>query len=771
MASKQITSDYEAAKINFNLGLEKIKNESYEDAEHYISLAYKILPGRLSILTNYSLVLIKLNKFEKAFEILANGLSLFPDDINLYLNQAQLFESTKNWDKALVSINKVIDLNSGLAEVHNRKGVILREIGNYEDSIKSFSRAIDLDKFFFEAYSNLGNAFGELNKNEEAINNYNLSIKYNPSFTDAYYNLSLIYLKLYKFDAALETCKTIINIDSGHSDAFIILGNIYFKLMNYEQALIAYNRAIKINPNISECYNNRGNLYQELRQLDKALIDYDKAIKLNKDYAEAYLNRGTVFQELKNWEEALFNYEIAYKLNPDLNYLLGMLMHARMFVCKWKDFESNVDKLIKKIYANEKCSPALPLLSMFDKPLVIKKNTQNIIANEYPLKNELGSIPKAKGNNKIKIGYYSGDFGEHPVSYLTAELFELHDKNRFDLFAFYSGPSDKSDIHLRITKSFDRFINIAHLDDRDVARLSRTLEIDIAVDLMGMTQNSRVGIFSYRAAPIQISYIGYLGTMGAQYYDYLIADKTIIPDTSQQYYSEKIIYLPSYQVNDSKRQISDKVFTRVELNLPPFGFVYCCFNNIFKLVPAVFDVWMRILSCVPGSVLLMNADNKFAEDNLKKEAEKRNVCQSRLIFTPRINRSLYLARYRVADLFLDTWPYNAGTTASDALWAGLPVLTCAGQSFASRVAASLLTSIELPDLVTHNHEEYEIKAIELATCPEKLSDLRQRLAKNRLSTALFDTPKFTMSLEDAYLQIYKRYQSNLPLEHLDNFTF
>ena len=304
------------------------------------------------------------------------------------------------------------------------------------------------------------------------------------------------------------------------------------------------------------------------------------------------------------------------------------------------------------------------------------------------------------------------------------------------------------------------------ISDKEVAELSRATGIDIAIDLTGSTGNERVGIFSYRAAPVQLSYIGYLGTMGSEYYDYLIADKTIIPIENQQYFKEKIIYLPSYQVNDSKRFLADKIFDKVELNLPLNGFVFCCLNNNFKITPSTFDGWMRILNAVSGSVLFLYAQNKWAEENIKIEAKKRGVSHTRLVFASRIERSEYLARYKVADLFLDTLPYNAGTTASDALWAGLPVLTCMGESFAGRVAASLLNAIELPELITTTQAEYEAKAIELATNPAKLEAIKDKLNRNRLTTALFDTPSFTKHIESAYIKIYERYQADLPPDHI-----
>ena len=318
----------------------------------------------------------------------------------------------------------------------------------------------------------------------------------------------------------------------------------------------------------------------------------------------------------------------------------------------------------------------------------------------------------------------------------------------------------------RLINAFTQFIDVRTKSDQEIAKLARDLEIDIAVDLGGHTSGGRTGIFAYRAAPIQLSYIGYLGTMGIEYYDYLLADKIIIPNGSEHFFKEKIAYLPSYQVNDRKRTISERQFTRRELGLPEKAFVFCCFNNNYKILPSTFDSWMRILNAVEGSVLFLYAENEWSRVNLVNEAGLRGIDSARLIFGGRIPNEEYLARYQVCDLFLDTFPYNAGTTASDALWAGLPVLTRMGQSFASRMAASLLNAVGLPELITNTREEYEALAIELVLNPNKLADIKLKLANNLFTTPLFDTPLFTKNLEAAYIKMYERYQVDLEPDHI-----
>jgi predicted O-linked N-acetylglucosamine transferase (SPINDLY family) len=501
--------------------------------------------------------------------------------------------------------------------------------------------------------------------------------------------------------------------------------------------------------------------------LDEALTSYDRAIELKRDYADAFNNRGIVLQELKRLDEALTSYDKAIELKHDYEYLLGTMLHTKMFLCDWQDFEVAVQSLLLKIDEGKKCSPSFPVLALSDSLAIQQKTSEIWIKDKHPISPSISSIPKYLRRNKIRIGYYSADLHNHATAYLMAELFERHNKTKFELIAFSFGPDKKDEMRQRLSKAFDQFIDVRLRSDKDIALMSRDMQIDVAVDLKGFTQDQRTGIFSYRAAPIQVNYIGYPGTMAAEYIDYIIADSTLIPIESREYYSEKVIYLPnSYQVNDRNRVVAGNEFTKEELGLPKDGFVFCCFNNNFKITPHTFDGWMRILKAVEGSVLWLLEDNPTAGINLRKEAQTRGIDPNRLVFANRMKLPEHLARHRAADLFIDTLPCNAHTTASDAIWAGLPVLTCMGESFASRVAASLLNAIELPELITTTQEEYEATAIELATHPVKLKAIKYKLEKNRLTTALFDTPRFTEHIEAAFTQMYERYQADLPADHI-----
>jgi len=451
------------------------------------------------------------------------------------------------------------------------------------------------------------------------------------------------------------------------------------------------------------------------------------------------------------------------QLNPDLQYLQSELMDARMHICDWSSFDKDQEYLLKTVADKQIVISPFASLWLSSDPAIQKQAGENLIKEDFPPRTDLGPIPAVVMREKIRIGYFSADFREHPVSQLIAEVFELHDKERFETFAFSFGPDIQDEMRARVTCTFDEFIDVRMMSDKDVARLSREKGIDIAVDLTGFSTHSRTAIFCYRAAPVQVNYLGYPGTMSAPYMDYIIGDATVIPEEDASHYSEVVVYLPyCYQPNDNKRQISERAFPRDTLGLPEDGFVFCCFNNSYKITPQVFTVWMQLLQNVDGSVLWLMGGNQALEQNLCEEAARYGIDGTRLVFAERFPIEEHLARHRAADLFLDTLPYNAHTTASDALWAGLPVLTQADASFASRVAASLLRAMELPELITNSREQYEALALELALDSDRLSLIKNKLQKNRLTTPLFDTKSYTRYLEEAYIAIYERNCHGLP---------
>jgi predicted O-linked N-acetylglucosamine transferase (SPINDLY family) len=438
-----------------------------------------------------------------------------------------------------------------------------------------------------------------------------------------------------------------------------------------------------------------------------------------------------------------------------------------MHICDWRDLDSELAQLQAKMERDEKVCPPFALLAL-SSSLSLQRKSAEIWAHESDgVKNELGPLTRRSRPDRIRIGYFSSDFQQHAPAYLIAGLLERHDRSQFEIIAFSFGPSSNDGMRQRLQAACDQFLEVGHLSDVAIAALSRHWEVDIAVDLKGFTQGSRPAIFAARAAAIQVNYLGYPGTMGADFIDYLIADNTVVPREKRPHYAEKIVTLPgSNQVNDDQRWIADTTFTRAELGLPQTGFVFCCFNNNYKITPATFDLWMRILQQVDESVLWLVQDSADAAENLRREASARAVDARRLVFARRMPQAEHLARHRLADLFLDTFPCNAHTTGSDALWAGLPVLTCSTEAFAGRVAASLLKAVDLPELIYSSPQTYEAIALRLARDRAQLQAMRQRLAQDRWKAPLFNTSLYTRRIEAAYVQMMHRHHDGLPADHI-----
>ena len=432
-----------------------------------------------------------------------------------------------------------------------------------------------------------------------------------------------------------------------------------------------------------------------------------------------------------------------------------------MQMCLWDEYCQDKKNITEGIKSELREITPFAYLAITEDQEKLKKSSEIFFNDKYQIEQNL--IKKVLNNKKekIRIGYYSADFRDHPVSFLTAELFENHDKNIFEIYAFSYGQDDKGDYRKRIENAFDKFIDVQFMDGKKISQLSRTLEIDIAVDLGGYTANSKMEIFSYRAAPIQVSYLGFLGTLSHDQIDYLISDKIIIPEELKKYYKEKIVYLPSYQVNDSKKEVPSNFFLRQELGISDDAFVFCNFNNNFKITPKIFSLWMEILKETENSILYLYADTPSVIINLQNEVVKRGIETNRIIFGGKLIQKEYLGRYLVCDLFLDTFPYNGGATTSDALWAGLPVITLQGRSFASRYGSSLLTAIGHPELITKNLQEYKNLAIRLAKNKNEIKKIQISLKEKILSSELFNSILFTKNLEKAYKHMYKNYYSGL----------
>jgi predicted O-linked N-acetylglucosamine transferase (SPINDLY family) len=596
---------------------------------------------------------------------------------------------------------------------------------------------------------------------------YEEVLKSSPQHDKSLYMLGYIAGQQGNFSKALTYFEKAISINSHSSVYFLNRGNAHRKLYQLEAAVRDYDKSIELNPDVSEAYLARATAKHERKDLIQAVADYSLAISMNPECAEAFFNMGQALQQLKQADSASISFFKALEIKPDFDFLLGTCLHSKMKLCDWENLGEGLNILEAEVSSLKKVTTPFAALSLIDNPKLHFQAAQTYGNSKFPSNHLLGPIPKRNPKDRIRVGYFSADFHNHATSYLMAELFEAHDRFKFEIYGFSFGSNTQDEMRNRLSKGFDKFLDVSKLPDSEIAQLSRDFEIDIAIDLKGYTEDSRTEVFAYRCAPIQVNYLGYPGTMGVDYMDYVIADPIVISESNVDSFTEKIAYLPNcYQVNDSKRKISDKQFTRSNCGLPGKGFVFCCFNNGYKIQPQTFQIWMRILQSVEGSVLWLYEDNSTASVNLRQEAERLGVDSNRLIFAPRLAMDEHLARHCMADLFLDTLPYNAHTTASDALWAGVPVLTCMGKSFAGKVAASLLNTIDLPELITYNEQKYEEKAVQIANDPQFLNSLKTRLSINKTTSPLFNIGQFTSHFEATLTKMYAVYQSGDEVGHI-----
>jgi predicted O-linked N-acetylglucosamine transferase (SPINDLY family) len=645
-------------------------------------------------------------------------------------------------------------------------GLALHQQGRLDEARDFYRQALQRQPRHFSALHLLGVLAAQSKEPQHAVELIGEALSIEPRSAPAHNNYGNALRELGRREAALRSFDTAIQLNPGYAEAYCNRGLVLAELKRHEAAIESFGRALVLRPHSAETHMSRGNSLRELGQYEAAIAGYQQAIALKPDYAEAHAARGIALFGLRRYDEAMAGYDAALALKPDLENLDGLRLYTRLQICDWSGLDAEVARLTAKIADGKAATFPLCAMTLSDSAALHRRVAELWVRREFPHNPILAEIPRYTGHERIRIGYFSADFREHAVSSLIVGLFESHDRSRFELTAFSLGREVRDGMRSRIEKAFDRFVDVRTMSDPEVVQLARRLEIDIAVDLGGYSEGARPAIFTMRAAPLQVGYLGYPGTSGSDCIDYLVADSTLIPHEEQRHYSENIIYLPdSYQVNDSARSISDTKFTRAEFGLPSADFVFCCFNNSYKIVPACFDAWMRILTRVPGSVLWLSDLSPLAKSNLRREAERRGVSAERLVFAQRMPSSPdHLARQRLADLFLDTLPYNAHTTASDALWAGLPVLTCIGNAFPGRVAASLLRAIQLPELIAQTPSQYEDLAVAMANDTGRLRDIRQRLADNRTRAPLFDTQLFTTHLEAAYREIHARKQAGLPAE-------
>jgi len=778
------------------LGIVLTHMKKYQEAESYLRLALKLNPSSDATLYNYGIILKALNRPQEALERFSQALAINSTNAATWNNRGTVLNEMKKYDEAIRDFDKSILLDANYSDAYCNKGKSLNELRRYQEALAAYERAIALKPDLAEAWLGRGNVLGEIKSLDEAFQSCDKALALKPQLAEAWLSRANILFNLERYDEALASYdkalalaprlavawvgrgntlfelarhhealrayEGAIALDPELGAAFVGYGNALCCFQRYEEALAAYDKTLALEPDLGEAWLGVGNVLFGLKHHDGAASAYDKALGLKPTLAAAWLGRGNILFSLKQYEDAVAAYDRALALKPGLTGVEGLRLHAKGQLCDWSDFDAECAHLISALRTGTPNTGPFQLL-----PLPSTPKDQLQCAKLWAGKHFTpATSPLWRGerydHERLRVAYLSADFRQHPVAMCMAGVIACHDKSLFEVTALSCGPDDNSEIRRRLQTSFERFIDAQTYSDEQIAKLVKELEIDILVDLMGYTVDSRTGVFARRPAPTQVNYFGYSGTMGVDYIDYLIGDRTIIPQNARQFYSENIVYLPhSFLPPDNKRSISNKNFSRTEAGLPENEFVFCSFNNHYKITPEVFGSWMRILSEVQGSVLWLIETNSTAESNLRKEAVARGINPDRLVFAGRMPPADHLARHQLADLFLDTLPYNAHTTASEALWTGLPILTRIGETFAGRVAASLLNAIKMPELVTTTAQAYEQMAIDLAANPEQMTALKRKLVENRHSAPLFDTASFTKAMEKAYLTMHRRHLNGL----------
>jgi protein O-GlcNAc transferase len=699
-----------------------------------------------------------------AVELIGRSLAADPDQPYAQANLGAVLLGLKRFEAALQRCDAALRLAPDQAQTHYNRGIALMELKRSAEAITSFDRALQLKPDYVEALHNRGALLARCHRLAEALESYDHALRLQPHLAETLNNRGNTLRELGRYLEALESCQHALLIRPDFAEALNVRGSVLLAMQRHPEALASFEGALRLRPDFVDALHNRGNALRGLLRLDEALASFERAIQLGEQRPEALANYGWALMESQRYEDAAACMAQVVATEPESKYVLGALLLARLTCCDWTQYRQIVDWLLASVHAGQCTTAAMVLMAVLDAPDVNLLCARAFAADRFPPSPTPAWCGQRYEHDRIRIAYVSGDFRDHVVTRLLAPLIERHDRRQFEVIAISVRPPQDTPIGRRIRAAFDSFHDVSLSSDGQVAALLRELEVDIAVDLGGFTGSQRPGIFAHRGAPLQVSYLGYPGSLGANYFHYLLADSVLISEEDRCHYSEHVVHLPDcYQVNHTERPLPDPGPTRQECGLPPQGVVFCCFNNSFKLTPPVFDVWMRILRQVDGSVLWLAGHRPSVVTNLRAAAAERAVDPQRLVFAERLPElEDHLVRYALADLFLDTFPFNAHATASDALWYGVPVVTCIGKTFAGRVAASLLHAVGLPELITHDPQAYESKVLELASNRPLRDDMHARLMRNRATHPLFDTDRFRRHLESAYRTMWERHQHGEP---------
>ncbi|MDZ4848081.1 MAG: tetratricopeptide repeat protein [Pirellulaceae bacterium] len=672
---------------------------------------------------------------------------------------------------AIDLIRQAIQILPGNAPFYSNLGLALLKAGELSDAVSAYSQALVINPSLTDAYNGLGLTYRAQRNLESAIHSFQQAIVVSPGQADAHCNLGIVFHELGRPNEAIQALQQAINLQPRLAEAYHNLGNVFKSLWRVDLARKAYEDAVALKPNYADAIINLGNILHEQGQLENAKSVFQNACQIAPRSSDAFYNLGITLSELKCPAEATVAYQTALSINPQRIDALGSLLMERQHACDWNDLDRLTDEMVETVERSSPGDkePSIAPFTFIALPKPISPELQFRCARRWS-KTAL-SIPPGvatldirsvsqRKRGRLRIAYLSADFRRHAVAYMLPELLEEHDRDQFEVYGYSLGPNDGSSIRQRIVEAVDHFRDVRSLSFIDIARQIAADEIDILIDLQGHTLYAQAKLLALRPAPIQVSYIGFPGTMGADFIDYILVDSFVAPPEHQPFYTERLVHLPGcYQVNDSRHEISSKSYLRSECGLPDDGFVFCSFNNSFKLTPATFDVWMRLLTSIPQSILWLPEWQPTTKANLRREAARRHVDPDRLVFAKILPIAEHLARHRLADLFLDSFPYSGHATASISLRMGVPIVTLVGDAMASRVAGSLLHAVGLPELITNNFDEYEALARKLATNPLDLQAIKSRLASNLPKCDLFNGAVFAKNVERAYLAMWEQCKS------------
>jgi len=667
---------------------------------------------------------------------------------------------------AVSAYQHAIMLKPDYSEAHFNVGNVLQELGELGGAIAAYSRALEIRPDYAAALNNMANALKTQGQYDQSIAAYRQALLIEPAYAEAFNNMGNALKEQGKLDDAMAAYQRALEIKPKYAVAVNNLANALKDLRKHDEAIAAYRHAIEIDPSYAAAYNNMGNALREQGKLEDAISSYRYAVELNPKLVDTLYNMSVLLFEIGETTQSISGYKRILELDPSHASAEARMYFQKFGICDWSDYE-NIQASSARLGISTKSVQPFALLSANDSPSQQLERSKKYAQEKYTFESIAITRKLNVENDRIKVGYFSADIHDHATMYLISGLFREHDRSKFEIFCYSYGLYQSGHFRKGAENNVEHFFDVTAESDMQIVEMARGHQLDIAIDLKGYTQHTRSEIFQHRVAPIQLNYLGYPGSMGADFIDYIVADNILINNEFRKFYSENIIYLPhSYQPNDSERLIDPELTVREDFGLPSDAFVFCCFNNNYKIGPREFDIWMRILKQVEKSVLWLFRSNKWAENNLRKEAESRGVDPNRIIFAENIAHSKHLARHRHADLFIDTFNYNAHTTASDALWAGLPIVTKIGKQFSARVAASLLNAVGLPELITNSEEEYERLILDLATTSERLAQLKHNLGANRMTLPLFDTQRYARNFESGLLSIYDLHLQGEPAKDI-----